>query len=130
VLHGGGWDCIYSHQPLPSRCLLSAYRGRSEPLVRTIRPCTSTTEIATVNSNDYINSYSALNVSSDFRYSSHERSGCAPRIVREDVKNVFYRTRHLRVFLVFQQADSPCLRPDSPSFASDGALFTFGQSIV
>jgi hypothetical protein len=29
------------------------------------------------------------------------RSGRAPRTVREDAKNTFYRTRHLRVFLIF-----------------------------
>jgi hypothetical protein len=29
------------------------------------------------------------------------RSGRAPRTVREDAKITFYRTRHLRVFLVF-----------------------------
>jgi hypothetical protein len=28
-------------------------------------------------------------------------SGHAPRTVREDAKNTFYQTRHLRVFLVF-----------------------------
>jgi hypothetical protein len=32
---------------------------------------------------------------------SRGRSGRAPRTVREDAKNTFYRTRHLRVFLVF-----------------------------
>jgi hypothetical protein len=67
VMNGGGWGCIYSPQPLPSRCFFSADRGRSAPLVRTIRPCTSTTEIATVSSNDYINGYIAFNVSSDVR---------------------------------------------------------------
>jgi hypothetical protein len=35
-----------------------------------------------------------------------------------------------RVFLVFQRADGPRLRPDSPSLVSDGALFSFGQSAV
>jgi hypothetical protein len=33
-------------------------------------PCTSTAEIATVSSNDYINGYYALNTSSDVRYDS------------------------------------------------------------
>jgi hypothetical protein len=66
-LNGGGWGCIYSPQPLPSRCSLSADRGRSAPLVRTVRPCTSTAEIATVSSNGYISGYYALNVSSDVR---------------------------------------------------------------
>jgi hypothetical protein len=39
VVNGGGWGCIYSHQPLPSRCsiLLSAdgppaWSGRSAPV--------------------------------------------------------------------------------------------------
>jgi hypothetical protein len=63
----GGWGCIYSPQPLPSRCPLSADRGRSAPLVRTVRPYTSTAEIATVSSNGYINGYYALNASLDVR---------------------------------------------------------------
>jgi hypothetical protein len=43
------------------------WSGRSAPLVRTVRPCTSTATIATVSSNGYINGYYALNVSSDVR---------------------------------------------------------------
>jgi hypothetical protein len=77
-VNGGGWGCIYSPQPLPSRCSLSAGRGRSAPLVRTVRPCTSTAEIAMVSSNGYINNYFALNVSSDVRYRSRGWSGRAP----------------------------------------------------
>jgi hypothetical protein len=64
ILNGDGWGCIYIHQPLPSCCPYSTNRGQSAPLVRTVRPCTSTTEM--VSSNDYIN-YSALNVSSYIR---------------------------------------------------------------
>jgi hypothetical protein len=67
VVNGGGWGCIYSPQLLSSRCPLSADRGRSAPLVRTVCPCTSTAEIATVSSNGYINGYYALNASSDVR---------------------------------------------------------------
>jgi hypothetical protein len=63
----GGWDCIYSPQPLPTRCSFSADRGWSVPLVRTVRPCTSTAEIATVSSNGYINGYIVFNASSDVR---------------------------------------------------------------
>jgi hypothetical protein len=37
------------------------------PLVRTVRPCRSTTENATVSSNGYINGYIAFNASSDVR---------------------------------------------------------------
>src|SRR5688572_24227778 len=83
-VNGGGWGCIYSPQPLPSHCSLSADRGRSAPHVRTVCPCTSTTEIATVSINGYINSYCALNVLSDVRYCSRGRSGRAPRTVCED----------------------------------------------
>jgi hypothetical protein len=107
VLNGGGWVCIYSHQPLPICFPLSTNCGRSVPLVRMVRHCTSTFEIAMVSSNDYINGYSALNVSSDVGHSSRGRSRRAPRTVREDAKNIFYRTRHLRFFLVFQQPDGP-----------------------
>jgi hypothetical protein len=94
-VNGGGWGCIYSPQPLPSHCSFSADRGRSAPLVRTVRPCTSTTEIAMVSNNGYINGYYALNVSSDVRYGSRGWSGRAPRTVREDAYNLFYRTCHL-----------------------------------
>jgi hypothetical protein len=66
VVNGGGWGCIYSPQPLPS-CSLSADRGWSAPLVRTVRPYTSTAKIATVSSNGYINGYKAFNASSDVR---------------------------------------------------------------
>jgi hypothetical protein len=66
-MNGGGWGCIHSPQPLPSRCSFFADRGRSVPLVWTVRPCTSTAEIATVSSNGYINGYIAFNVSSDVR---------------------------------------------------------------
>jgi hypothetical protein len=33
-------------------------------------------------------------------------------------------------FLVFQQHDSPCLRPDGPLLVSDAARFSIGRSIV
>jgi hypothetical protein len=47
--------------------LLSADRGRSAPLVRTVRPCRSTAENVTVSSNGYINGYIAFNATSDVR---------------------------------------------------------------
>jgi hypothetical protein len=59
-MNGGSWGCIYSHQPLASLCLLSANLGRFAPLVQTVRPFTSTTEIAMVSSNGYINSYKCI----------------------------------------------------------------------
>jgi hypothetical protein len=66
-VNGCGWGCIYSPQPLPSCCSFPANRGRSTPLVWTVRPCTSTAKIATVSSNGYINGYKAFNVSLDVR---------------------------------------------------------------
>jgi hypothetical protein len=92
--------CIYSHQPLPSHCSFSADRGWSTSLVRTVRPCTSTAEIAMVSS------------------------------LFLDSKNAFYRTRHLQVFLVFQRPNGPRLRPDGPRMVSNGARFSFERSVV
>jgi hypothetical protein len=101
VLNRGGWGCIYSPRPLPSRCSFSVDRGRSAPLVRTVRPCTSTATIATVSSNGYINDYYALNVSSDIRLrQSRTVRSCTPDGLR-GCYNSFYRTRHLRVFRFF-----------------------------
>jgi hypothetical protein len=130
VVNRGGWGCIYSPQPLSSRCSLSANRERSAPLVRTVRPCTSMAEIATVSSNCYINGYFALNESSDVRYHSHGWSGRAPQTVREDAYNSFYRTCHFRVFLVLHRPDGPRLRPDGPRLVSDGARFSIRRSVM
>jgi hypothetical protein len=46
------------------------------------------------------------------------------------LKKDFYRTRHLRVLLVFQRPDGPRLRPDDPRLVSNGALFSIGRSVV
>jgi hypothetical protein len=56
VVNGGGWGCIYSPQPLPSRCSFPANHERSAPLVRTIRPCTPMAQIATVSSSNILSS--------------------------------------------------------------------------
>jgi hypothetical protein len=61
---------------------------------------------------------------------SHGRSGRAPRTVREDAKNTFYRTCHLQVFSGFHRLDGPRLRPDGPRLVSDGARFSIERSIV
>jgi hypothetical protein len=39
MVNGGGSGCIYSHQPLPSSCPLSANRRRFTLLARIVRPC-------------------------------------------------------------------------------------------
>jgi hypothetical protein len=54
-------DMTYLIIALPSRCPLSVNRGWTTLLVRTIRPYTSTIEIATVSSNGYINIYKCIN---------------------------------------------------------------------
>jgi hypothetical protein len=44
-------------------------------------------------------------------------------MIREDTKNTFYQTHHLRVFLVFHLLDGLRL-------VSDGACFSIGRSVV
>jgi hypothetical protein len=58
-------------------------------------------------------------------------------MVREDTKNTFYRTHHLRGFLVFHLPDGPRLRLDGtrlrldgPRLVSDSACFSIGRSVV
>jgi hypothetical protein len=46
------------------------------------------------------------------------------------LKMNFYRTHHLRVFIVLQRPDGPRLRTDDPRLVSDGAQFSFGRSVV
>jgi hypothetical protein len=128
-VNGGGSGCIYSPQPLPSRCSLSTDRGRSAPLVRTVRPCTSTAKIAMVSSNCYINGYYALNVSSDVRYHSRERSGCTPDGPRGRLKFILPNPSP-KGFLNLHGSDGPRLRPDGPRLVSDGAIFSIGRSIM
>jgi hypothetical protein len=74
VVNGGGWSCIYSLNHflavapfLPTVDSPRPWSGRSAPLVRTVRACTSTAEITTVSSNGYINGYSAFNALPDVR---------------------------------------------------------------
>jgi hypothetical protein len=86
VLNGGSWGCIYSHQPLPSRCSNLANRGQSAPLVQTVRPAhqrlksqrSAVTAISTA-----IMHLMRRQMSDK---GSRGRSGRAPRTVREDAK--------------------------------------------
>jgi hypothetical protein len=119
-VNGGGWGCIYSPQPLTSCCPLSANRGWSALLVRTVRPYTSTTEIPTVSSNDYINGYNALNVSSDVRKrQSRTIRSCTPDGPRGRY-NSFYRTCHLRVFRFYADRTVRAWSRTVLAFPSDG----------
>ena len=83
-VNGGGWGCIYSHQPLPSRCsiLLSAdgrraRSGRSAPVDQRLKMQRSAvTAISTA-----ILHLMRRQMSDK---GSRGRSGRAPRTVRED----------------------------------------------
>jgi hypothetical protein len=98
ILNGGGWGCIYSHQPLPSRwaILLSADgprvgSGRSAPVDQRLKMQRSAvTAISTA-----ILHLMRRQMSDR---ASRGRSGRAPRTVREAPYNSFLRTRYLRVF--------------------------------
>jgi hypothetical protein len=70
VLNGGGWGCIYSHQPLPSRCSYSTDRRRSAPLARTVCPGTSTVKIERSTVTTLSTATSALNALLDVRQST------------------------------------------------------------
>jgi hypothetical protein len=48
-----------------------------------------------------VTAISTATSASDVRQCSRKRSCHAPRMVHEDAKNAFYRTRHLRVFWYF-----------------------------
>jgi hypothetical protein len=129
-VNGGGWCCIYSLQPLPSRCSFSADRRRSAPLVRTVRPCTSTAEIATVSSNGYINGYSAFNACQMSDKAVVDGPVVHPGWSTRTLKMHFTEPVTFGFFLVFQRPDGPCLRPDGPRLVSDGARFSIGRSVV
>jgi hypothetical protein len=80
VVNGGDWGCIYSHQPLPSRCsiLLSvdgppAWSGRSAPVDQRLK-----TQQSAVTTILHLMRRQMSNKA------SRGRSGRAPRTVRED----------------------------------------------
>ena len=97
-VNGGGWGCIYSHQPLPSRCSIlltadgpPAWSGRSAPVDQRLKMQRSAvTAISTA-----ILHLMRRQMSD---WASRGRSGRAPRTVREAPYNSSFRTRYLRVF--------------------------------
>jgi hypothetical protein len=129
-VNGGGWGCIYSHQPLPSRCSIlptadgpPSWPGRSAPEDQRLKTQRSAvTAISTA-----ISHLMRCQMSDE---ASRGRSGRAPRTVRKAPYNSFLRTRHLRVFSVSYLPDGPRLRPDGPGEGADGLCFSFGQSAV
>jgi hypothetical protein len=80
----GGWGCIYSHQPLPSRCSIlptadgpPAWTGRSAPVDQRLK-----TQRSAVTAISTAILHLMRRQMSD--KGSHGRSGRAPRTVRED----------------------------------------------
>jgi hypothetical protein len=83
-VNGGGWGCIYSHQPLPSRCSIlptadgpPAWSGRSAPVDQRLK-----TQRSAVTAISTAILHLMRRQMSD--KASRGRSGRAPRTVRED----------------------------------------------
>ena len=129
VVNGGGWGCIYSHQPLPSRCTFlpsadgpPAWSGRSAPVdqrLETQRSAVTATSTAIL--------HLMRRQMSD--KASRGRSGCAPRTVREDAIIHFFEPVTFG-FSVSHLPDGPRLRPDDPRKISDGPCFSSGRSVL
>jgi hypothetical protein len=88
-LNGGGWGCIYSHQPLPSRCSFlptadgpCPWSGRSAPADQRLK-----TQRSAVTAISTAILHLMCRQMSD--KGSRRRSGRAPRTVREDAINHF-----------------------------------------
>jgi hypothetical protein len=88
-MNGGGWGCIYSHQPLPSRCsFLSTadgprpWSGRFAPVDQRLK-----TQRSAVTAISTAILHLMCRQMSD--KGSHGRSGRAPQTVREDAINHF-----------------------------------------
>jgi hypothetical protein len=117
-VNGGGWGCIYSPQPLPSRCSFSTDRGRSAPLVRTVRPYTSTAEIP-------------MAISTAIKHlMCRQMSNKA--VVDGPVVHPRWSARTLKFYLpnpspsgfsVLHRPDGPRMRPYGAHLVSDGACF-------
>jgi hypothetical protein len=83
-VNGGGWGCIYSHQPLPSRCSIlptadgpPAWSGRSAPVDQRLK-----TQRSAVTAISTAILHLMCRQMSD--KASRGRSGRAPRTVRKD----------------------------------------------
>jgi hypothetical protein len=79
-VNGGGWGCIYSHQPLPSRCSIlptadgpPAWSGRSAPVDQRLKTQRSA-----------VTAILHLMCRQMSDKASRGRSGRAPRTVRKD----------------------------------------------
>jgi hypothetical protein len=128
-VNGGGWGCIYSHQPLPSRCsiLLSAdgppaWSGRSAPVDQRLK-----TQRSAITAISTAISHLMRRQMSD--RPSRGRSGRAPRTVRE-AAIIHSPNPSPSGFSVSHLPDGPRLRPDGPREGSDGPCFSSGRSLV
>jgi hypothetical protein len=129
VVNGGGWGCIYSHQPLPSRCSIlptadgpPAWSGRSAPVDQRLK-----TQRSAVTAISTAILHLMRRQMSD--KASHGRSGRAPRTVREDAI-IHFSNPSPSGFSVPYLPDDPRLRPDGPHEVSDGPCFSSGRSVV
>jgi hypothetical protein len=129
VLNGGGWGCIYSHQPLPSRCSFlptadgpPAWSGRSAPADQRLK-----TQRSAVTAISTTILHLMRRQMSD--KASRRRSGRAPRTVREDA--IIHLVEPVTFgFFGPHLPDGPRLSPDGPCVVSDGACSSIGRSTV
>jgi hypothetical protein len=129
VVNGGGWGCIYSHQPLPSRCSIlpsadgpSAWSGRSAPVDQRLK-----TQRSAVTAISTAILHLMRRQMSD--KASRGRSSRAPRTVREGAI-IHFSEPVTFGFSVPHLPDGPRLRPDGPRKVSDGPCFSSGRSVV
>jgi hypothetical protein len=128
-VNGGGWGCIYSHQPLPSRCSIlptadgpPSWSGRSAPVDQRLKTQRSAVTAISTAILHLMRRQMSDKVSRGW-------SGRAPRTVRADAIIHFSKPVTFG-FSVPHLPDGPRLRPDGPREVSDGPCFSFGRSIV
>jgi hypothetical protein len=124
-VNGGGWGCIYSHQPLPSRCFIlltadgpPAWSGRSAPIDQRLKTQWSAVTAILHLMRRQMSDKASLG-----------RSGRAPRRVRKDAI-IHFPNLSPSGFSVPHLSDGPRLRPDGPRRVSDGPCFSSRRSVV
>jgi hypothetical protein len=121
-VNGGGWGCIYSHQPLPSRCSIlptadgpPAWSRRSAPVDQWLK----TQRSAVMAISTAILHLMRRQMSDKV---SRGRSGRAPRTIREDAI-IHFSEPVTFGFSVPHLPDGLRLRSDGPREVSDGPCF-------
>jgi hypothetical protein len=114
VVNGGGWGCIYSHQPLPSCCPLSADRGQSTPWSGRSAPAHQRLK----SQRSAVTAISTAIEQLMRRQMSHKAVADGPVVhpgwSARTLKIHFTGPVTFGFFLVFQRPDGPRLRPDGP----------------